>query len=87
MERVKGLTRGFAPRGKCELTVNKIEIDKPVVAIMGEDADPRKGPDLAPAIAVFFMDTELRMKDNLAPMFENNFIARLRICSISRTRI
>ena len=26
--------------------------------------------DLAPAIAVFFMDTELRMKDKLVPMFE-----------------
>ncbi len=26
--------------------------------------------DLAPAVAVFFMDTELRMKDKLVPMFE-----------------
>src|SRR3990172_5333476 len=26
--------------------------------------------DLAPAIAVFFMDTELRMQDKLVPMFE-----------------
>lgn len=26
--------------------------------------------DLAPAVAIFFMDTELRMKDKLVPMFE-----------------
>jgi hypothetical protein len=32
--------------------------------------------DLAPAIAVFFMDTELRMKDKLVPMFEKELQAR-----------
>jgi hypothetical protein len=32
--------------------------------------------DLAPAIAVFFMDTELRMKDKLVPMFEKELARR-----------
>jgi hypothetical protein len=32
--------------------------------------------DLAPAIAVFLMDTELRMKDKLAPMFEKELARR-----------
>ncbi len=32
--------------------------------------------DLAPAIAVFFMDTELRMKDKLVPMFEKELQTR-----------
>lgn len=32
--------------------------------------------DLAPAIAVFFMDTELRMKDKLVPMFEKELQKR-----------
>jgi len=32
--------------------------------------------DLAPAIAVFLMDTELRMKDKLVPMFEEELARR-----------
>ncbi len=32
--------------------------------------------DLAPAIALFLMDTELRMKDKLVPMFEQEFARR-----------
>jgi hypothetical protein len=32
--------------------------------------------DLAPAIAVFFMDTELRMKDKIVPMFEKELQKR-----------
>ena len=32
--------------------------------------------DLAPAAAVFFMDTELRMKDKLVPMFEKELSRR-----------
>ncbi len=32
--------------------------------------------DLAPAIAVFLMDTELRMKDKLVPMFEKELARR-----------
>jgi hypothetical protein len=32
--------------------------------------------DLAPEIAVFFMDTELRMKDKIVPMFEEELSAR-----------
>ncbi len=32
--------------------------------------------DLAPAAAVFFIDTELRMKDKLVPMFENELARR-----------
>ncbi len=32
--------------------------------------------DLAPTIAVFFMDTELRMKDKLVPMFEKELACR-----------
>jgi hypothetical protein len=32
--------------------------------------------DLAPAVAVFFMDTELRMKDKLVPMFEKELRRR-----------
>ena len=32
--------------------------------------------DLAPAISVFLMDTELRMKDKLVPMFEKEFQRR-----------
>ncbi len=32
--------------------------------------------DLAPEAAVFFMDTELRMKDKLVPMFENELAHR-----------
>ncbi len=32
--------------------------------------------DLAPAAAVFFMDTELRMKDKLVPMFEKELARR-----------
>jgi hypothetical protein len=32
--------------------------------------------DLAPAVAIFFMDTELRMKDKLVPMFEAAFAKR-----------
>jgi hypothetical protein len=32
--------------------------------------------DLSPALAVFFMDTELRMKDKLVPMFEEVLAAR-----------
>ncbi len=32
--------------------------------------------DLAPAMAVFLMDTELRMKDKLVPMFENELARR-----------
>lgn len=32
--------------------------------------------DLAPAISVFFMDTELRMKDKLVPMFEKELARR-----------
>lgn len=32
--------------------------------------------DLAPAIAIFFMDTELRMKDKLAPLFEQELKKR-----------
>ena len=34
--------------------------------------------DLAPAIAVFLMDTELRMKDKLVPMFEKELKERLK---------
>jgi hypothetical protein len=34
--------------------------------------------DLAPAIAVFLMDTELRMKDKLVPMFEKELRKRYR---------
>ncbi len=34
--------------------------------------------DLAPAIAVFFMDTELRMKDKLVPMFEKELQTRFK---------
>jgi hypothetical protein len=34
--------------------------------------------DLAPAIAVFFMDTELRMKDKLVPMFEKELARRFK---------
>lgn len=32
--------------------------------------------DLSPEIAVFFMDTELRMKDKIVPMFEKELAAR-----------
>ncbi len=32
--------------------------------------------DLSPEIAVFFMDTELRMKDKIVPMFEDEFRRR-----------
>ncbi len=32
--------------------------------------------DLVPAISVFFMDTELRMKDKIVPMFEEELAAR-----------
>ncbi len=32
--------------------------------------------DLAPSVAVFFMDTELRMKDKLVPMFEKELRKR-----------
>lgn len=32
--------------------------------------------DLAPAMAVFFMDTELRMKDKIVPMFEEELAKR-----------
>jgi hypothetical protein len=32
--------------------------------------------DLSPAIAVFLMDTELRMKDKLVPMFEKELARR-----------
>lgn len=32
--------------------------------------------DLSPEIAVFFMDTELRMKDKIVPMFENELNKR-----------
>lgn len=32
--------------------------------------------DLAPEVAVFFMDTELRMKDKIVPMFEQALAAR-----------
>jgi hypothetical protein len=32
--------------------------------------------DLAPALAVFFMDTELRMKDKIVPMFEKELQKR-----------
>jgi hypothetical protein len=32
--------------------------------------------DLAPAVAVFLMDTELRMKDKLVPMFEKELHRR-----------
>lgn len=34
--------------------------------------------DLAPEIAVFFMDTELRMKDKIVPMFEKELASRYR---------
>lgn len=34
--------------------------------------------DLAPEIAVFLMDTELRMKDKIVPMFEKELLKRLR---------
>jgi len=34
--------------------------------------------DLAPAVAVFLMDTELRMKDKLVPMFEKELQKRLK---------
>ncbi len=33
--------------------------------------------DLSPEISIFFMDTELRMKDKIVPMFEKAFAARL----------
>ncbi|MBI5641511.1 MAG: hypothetical protein HZA17_13910 [Nitrospirae bacterium] len=32
--------------------------------------------DLSPDVSVFFMDTELRMKDKIVPMFENEFMRR-----------
>jgi hypothetical protein len=32
--------------------------------------------DLAPEISVFFMDTELRMKDKIVPMFEDELLRR-----------
>ena len=32
--------------------------------------------DLSPEIAVFLMDTELRMKDKIVPMFENELRRR-----------
>jgi hypothetical protein len=35
-----------------------------------------RAADLAPAIAVFFMDTELRMKDKIVPMFEKELQKR-----------
>jgi hypothetical protein len=35
-----------------------------------------RAEDLAPAVSVFFMDTELRMKDKLVPMFENELCRR-----------
>lgn len=35
--------------------------------------------DLAPAIAVFLMDTELRMKDKLVPMFEKELQKRYKV--------
>ncbi len=35
-----------------------------------------RAEDLAPAISVFFMDTELRMKDKLVPMFEKELHQR-----------
>ncbi|MBI4698899.1 MAG: hypothetical protein HY758_08355 [Nitrospirae bacterium] len=34
--------------------------------------------DLKPEIAVFFMDTELRMKDKIVPMFEAELLRRYR---------
>lgn len=33
--------------------------------------------DLMPEIAIFFLDTELRMKDKIVPMFEQEFSARM----------
>ncbi len=35
--------------------------------------------DLSPEIAVFFMDTELRMKDKIVPMFEEELKARFAV--------
>jgi hypothetical protein len=35
-----------------------------------------RAEDLAPAVAVFFMDTELRMRDKLVPMFEKELHRR-----------
>jgi hypothetical protein len=35
-----------------------------------------RAEDLAPAVSVFFMDTELRMKDKLVPMFEKELCRR-----------
>lgn len=35
-----------------------------------------RAEDLSPAIAIFFMDTELRMKDKLVPMFEKELARR-----------
>lgn len=35
-----------------------------------------RASDLMPEIAVFFMDTELRMKDKIVPMFEEELILR-----------
>jgi hypothetical protein len=40
--------------------------------------------DLAPAIAVFFMDTELRMKDKLVPMFEKELQLRYNAAGVAR---
>jgi len=40
--------------------------------------------DLAPEMAIFFMDTELRMKDKIVPMFEDELIARGKACPVVR---
>lgn len=40
--------------------------------------------DLAPSVAVFFMDTELRMKDKLVPMFEAEFARRRKPLRVQR---
>ncbi len=44
--------------------------DSEIAAFLDRDAD------LAPAVAVFLMDTELRMKDKLVPMFEKELQKR-----------
>lgn len=40
--------------------------------------------DLAPEIAIFFMDTELRMKDKIVPMFNDELLARGKHYSATR---
>ncbi len=63
----------------CSLLYMEIKSSPPKQTYQSEiEAFLDRVDDLRPAVAVFFMDTELRMKDKIVPMFEEALAGRFK---------